>query len=64
MYLADNIESPCNNNCNMDLESKLCKGCFRTLDEITSWSIASADEKKKILEMIHFRKEANKSSNQ
>lgn len=32
------IASPCINVCQMDSASGLCRGCFRTLDEITRWT--------------------------
>ncbi len=32
------IASPCINLCQMDPASGLCRGCFRTLDEIAGWS--------------------------
>lgn len=30
--------SPCINLCQMDPANGLCAGCYRTLDEIASWS--------------------------
>jgi predicted Fe-S protein YdhL (DUF1289 family) len=44
----------------MDINTKLCKGCYRTLEEIMLWSTAPYEEKKKILELVEYRKEANK----
>ncbi|TXH01656.1 MAG: DUF1289 domain-containing protein [Rhodocyclaceae bacterium] len=32
------IASPCINVCQMDPASGLCRGCFRTLDEIARWT--------------------------
>jgi predicted Fe-S protein YdhL (DUF1289 family) len=32
------IASPCLNLCQMDPASGLCRGCFRTLDEIARWT--------------------------
>lgn len=32
------IASPCINVCQMDSASGLCRGCFRTLDEIARWT--------------------------
>lgn len=32
------IASPCINLCQMDPASGLCRGCFRTLDEIARWT--------------------------
>ncbi len=60
MYTDQDDLSPCNNNCNMDINTKLCKGCYRTLEEIMLWSTAPYEEKKKILELVEYRKEANK----
>lgn len=60
MYSNQEVLSPCNNNCNMDINTKLCKGCYRTLEEIMLWSTAPYEEKKKILELVEYRKEANK----
>lgn len=37
------ITSPCINICKMDSASGLCRGCLRTIDEITLWS--RSDEK-------------------
>lgn len=31
------VPSPCVSVCRMDMESGLCLGCFRTLDEIAAW---------------------------
>jgi len=41
----------------MDFETKLCKGCFRTIDEIVSWANISSEEKRQILEKVQHRKE-------
>jgi predicted Fe-S protein YdhL (DUF1289 family) len=30
--------SPCISVCRMSEDTKLCEGCFRTIDEITEWS--------------------------
>ncbi|MEW6652849.1 MAG: DUF1289 domain-containing protein [Bacteroidota bacterium] len=62
MYNDEYVPSPCNNNCVMDFNTQLCKGCYRTMEEIISWSTAPVEEKKNILKLINYRKEANKSS--
>lgn len=49
------IKSPCNNVCKVNSKSKYCEGCKRTLEEIASWSMASDEEKLKILEEIKKR---------
>ncbi|TCS38969.1 DUF1289 domain-containing protein [Reinekea marinisedimentorum] len=36
--------SPCISQCKLD-EQNICKGCFRTRDEISSWMQKTEDEK-------------------
>ncbi len=36
------IPSPCVGVCRMTADRSLCEGCFRTLDEIRSWSGSNA----------------------
>ena len=31
------VKSPCIEDCRIDRQSKLCRGCFRTIEEIQSW---------------------------
>ena len=50
------VVSPCVNICQMDEISGLCRGCFRTLDEITSWSRAAVDDKLAILAAVDRRR--------
>jgi uncharacterized protein len=40
------VPSPCISVCRMDAATGWCEGCFRTLDEIASWGMASDDEKR------------------
>ena len=41
--------SPCISICTLD-EQDICQGCFRSAVEITDWLMASAPEKREILE--------------
>ena len=50
------VVSPCVNICQMDEISGLCRGCLRTLDEITSWSRAAVDDKLAILAAVDRRR--------
>ena len=52
------IQSPCNNDCLIEPETKLCKGCFRTIDEIIQWIHYSENEKLQIIDFIKARKES------
>lgn len=47
--------SPCIKLCRMDGE--LCRGCARTLDEITRWAAASEAERRAILALLAPRRE-------
>lgn len=57
------IASPCNSVCKMDNNSKLCLGCWRTIDEIVAWSSDNDEAKKKVLALIVLRKKAAKTIN-
>ena len=47
--------SPCVNICQMDEISGLCRGCFRTLDEIHSWRRSAVGDKLAIPSAVHRR---------
>jgi uncharacterized protein len=46
----------------MDELSKLCKGCWRTIDEIIAWSSQSDEAKKHVWQQIELRKITHKNS--
>lgn len=48
--------SPCIDVCQMDEVSGLCRGCFRTLEEISGWSRATPDERLSILTAVERRR--------
>jgi predicted Fe-S protein YdhL (DUF1289 family) len=48
--------SPCINVCALD-DSGFCKGCFRTVEEITRWSAVSNDARLEILANARLRRE-------
>jgi predicted Fe-S protein YdhL (DUF1289 family) len=50
-------QSPCVRNCCLD-DDDTCLGCFRSLDEIKQWGIASAEERRIILQNAKERREA------
>lgn len=45
----ETFESPCVRNCCLD-ENDICLGCYRSLSEITSWTLMSREEQKVVLE--------------
>jgi uncharacterized protein len=50
------IPSPCISLCQIDDISKLCIGCWRTIDEIIAWSSNDDDAKKAVWLLIEKRK--------
>ena len=45
------VRSPCIANCKLD-EEEVCRGCFRTIDEIISWSSFSNSEKQAVIARV------------
>jgi predicted Fe-S protein YdhL (DUF1289 family) len=50
------IASPCINVCQMDSASGLCRGCFRTLDEIARWTRIDDAERVTIINAVARRR--------
>ena len=53
---GDDVPSPCVSICEMSPDSGLCRGCFRTLDEIAQWSRADDERKRAILAAVECRR--------
>ena len=51
------VQSPCVSLCILDEEHGLCRGCFRTLDEIGAWSLYTAQERQRIMAALDARRE-------
>lgn len=58
------IVSPCISICQMNDVSGLCEGCFRTRDEIATWSSAGNDAKQAAWARIEARIEARVAASQ
>lgn len=43
-----NVPSPCISVCVMDEARGLCRGCWRTLDEIAAWSTLRDEDKRAV----------------
>ena len=52
------IDSPCTKICVVDAERGLCRGCHRTLAEISRWVNYSRTEKLAVLKKVAKRKAA------
>ena len=49
------MDSPCINICVIDPASRLCKGCLRTIDEITAWSRLSDTQRRNLMAELPSR---------
>jgi predicted Fe-S protein YdhL (DUF1289 family) len=49
------VASPCVSLCLLDREG-VCAGCFRSAGEIAGWTLASAREKREILQRAQERR--------
>jgi predicted Fe-S protein YdhL (DUF1289 family) len=54
--MNDFVRSPCVSICAIDEARGMCRGCLRTLDEISHWLEYSSAEKRAVLERIEQRK--------
>lgn len=52
------VRSPCVRECFLDPATQLCRGCSRTIEEITQWNLISDTERQKILESVRARRSA------
>ena len=50
------IESPCVKICTLDESGELCMGCFRTIEEIGSWSQLADPARMRVLELATGRR--------
>ncbi|WP_300651624.1 DUF1289 domain-containing protein [Hydrogenophaga sp.] len=53
--LAPGVPSPCISVCEMDEARFACKGCFRTIPEISQWSRMADAEKLAVWQLIEAR---------
>lgn len=51
--------SPCINVCSLDGRG-LCRGCYRTLAEISGWAAMPAGQKHEVLRAVAVRRQADR----
>lgn len=49
------IESPCVKLCVVHPEARMCVGCYRTIDEIGSWSRKTPEERRALMAELPAR---------
>ena len=52
------VSTPCINICQIDSESGLCLGCWRSLDEIAAWGGMTEPERLAVMASLDDRKAA------
>jgi predicted Fe-S protein YdhL (DUF1289 family) len=52
------LKTPCIKVCVVDPDTGLCRGCFRTLDEIAGWGGFTDEERQQVLDQLKERKQA------
>ncbi|WP_069343225.1 DUF1289 domain-containing protein [Pandoraea sp. ISTKB] len=50
------VPSPCTNICRMNPATGWCSGCWRTIDEIASWSTMTDDAKRLVWSRLPARR--------
>ena len=55
IWKRNEADSPCVNICIVHPQANICTGCFRTIDEISSWSNMSETERKGIIKELPNR---------
>ena len=55
IWQRDEVESPCNKVCVIHPDAAICVGCYRSMDEISSWSRLTHDERRALIEELPSR---------
>ena len=55
IWKRDEIESPCVQICVVHPETRICTGCYRTIDEITDWSRMTPETRRDIMNDLPAR---------
>ncbi len=49
IWRRDEVESPCVKVCVIHPETRICAGCYRTIDEIATWTRMGAEERARVM---------------
>jgi uncharacterized protein len=55
VWRRDEVDSPCVKVCAIHPEERLCVGCYRTIEEIATWSRLTATERRAVLDDLPAR---------
>ncbi|MDP6875248.1 MAG: DUF1289 domain-containing protein [Alphaproteobacteria bacterium] len=56
------VVSPCAGVCILHTETKLCLGCYRTIEEVAHWQTMSVAEQHRVMGEIAERRRADRGS--
>jgi len=56
IWARDEIESPCIKICVIHPQARLCTGCLRSIDEITTWSRLTPEARRAVIDDLPSRK--------
>ena len=48
-WQRDEVDSPCVKLCIVHPEERICVGCYRSIDEIASWSRLTPDQRRAVI---------------
>lgn len=57
----DRLISPCIGLCVLDPQQEYCRGCWRTIDEISRWSRLTTEQKRDVLQTCDQRQASRES---
>jgi predicted Fe-S protein YdhL (DUF1289 family) len=49
IWTRDEIESPCTKVCVIHPQERICAGCYRTMDEIGTWSKMTPEARRSLM---------------
>lgn len=55
IWMRDEVQSPCVKLCVVHPEERICVGCFRTIEEISTWSRLTPEVRKAIMAELPSR---------
>ena len=50
------MKSPCTKVCQIDQDTRLCRGCFRSLEEIATWGSMSDADRARVMAALDQRR--------
>lgn len=60
VWRRDEIDSPCVKLCVVGPGSRLCMGCFRSIDEITDWTRLTPEARRAVMAALPARAERHR----